>query len=136
MRNFILMGMLLLGPGRALGQPSALPDGPPIFPDFGGSRRGDLCAVTREPGILHLNCFDGARFQAVRPAFPRSIESFRGGWNQIALQDRSGELWFATGNGLVQFPRAPAPVQLAAATPKAIYKNAARGFSGVQGSRA
>ena len=68
------------------------------------------------------NCFDGERFQAIRPAFSRSIESFGGGWLQFALQDRAGDWWFATGSGLAQFPRIGNPARLAGASPKAIYE--------------
>jgi signal transduction histidine kinase/ligand-binding sensor domain-containing protein len=87
------------------------------------SRQGHLCAVTRDAADLHVNCFDGGRFRAVRPRFPGSVESFGGGWGQIAFQDRAQQWWFATGSGLIQFPRVNPPAGLAGTGPGKIYQN-------------
>ncbi len=84
-------------------------------------RRGELIAVYNrprtEPGITR---FDGRRFLPIRPAWPGQTVSGWGG-GQVALQDRAGEWWIATGRGLCRFARTDRVEQLAGAHPIAVY---------------
>jgi ligand-binding sensor domain-containing protein/two-component sensor histidine kinase len=67
-----------------------------------------------------INRFDGERFTAIRPRFPQP--TYLGwGWNQLMLEDRSGEWWAATGNGLYRFPKVNRFDRLARTLPKAVY---------------
>src|SRR5262249_51504278 len=61
---------------------------------------GELC-VTTNGGFLHR--LDGDRFVGVRPALPAGLAYLGWGWNQIVLQDRDGEWWYATGEGLARY---------------------------------
>ena len=105
-----------------------LPDGLPdpnitsIFEDLAG----DLCVMS-QGRQLWINCFDGQRFRATRPKFPPAIHYFGWGWKQTALQDRAGEWWIATGDGLLRFPKVATVEQLARTSPKALY-NARNGL--------
>ncbi len=85
--------------------------------------RGELCAIGRVPTNTKLLVFwfDGKRFHAAAPAFPRSIRNFGWGGGQIGLQDRWGEWWIATGEGLFRFPATKRAQQLAGLRPKAVY---------------
>jgi signal transduction histidine kinase/ligand-binding sensor domain-containing protein len=88
---------------------------------FGQGRDGELFAVTLTLDSLDLNLFDGERFHAVHPALPRSIRWFGWGWGSIALQDREGDWWLATGQGLCRFDGRGGVAALARALPKAVY---------------
>lgn len=85
-------------------------------------RAGELCVFTKNSsGQLFIYRFDGRRFIAARPDFPKRITYFGWGWNQIGFQDRTGEWWIATGQGLCRFPKVSHVEQLAHTPPKAIY---------------
>jgi ligand-binding sensor domain-containing protein/signal transduction histidine kinase len=67
-------------------------------------RTGRLCAVTKAPGCLYVNGFDGSRFQAV--ALPVSNVHYGSGWlgwYQVLAQSRDGEWWAASEKGLLRF---------------------------------
>jgi signal transduction histidine kinase/streptogramin lyase len=83
--------------------------------------RGEFVAVLRDEMGLALGHFDGTRFRPVRPAWPRRISNSGWGARQIALQDRAGEWWIATGEGLARFSAASHVEDLAGSAPKAIY---------------
>jgi ligand-binding sensor domain-containing protein/signal transduction histidine kinase len=67
---------------------------------------------------LWLQRFDGSRFTAVRPRMPGVTYL---GWSvrQSVLQDRFGEWWIATGQGLLRYPAGTSFAGLATATPRA-----------------
>jgi ligand-binding sensor domain-containing protein/signal transduction histidine kinase len=65
--------------------------------------------------------FDGRRFENVRPNFPRTVNAFSWGRDQIALQDHAGDWWFATAQGLSRFARVNHVEELSRAQPKALY---------------
>src|SRR5262249_20356802 len=94
-----------------------------LFEDHGGR----LQALTRTRRIC-LNTSDGQRFNQIQPLLPplRNL-----GWTlgQVALQTRSGEWWFATGDGLCRFPSADRAEQLSRMKPKAVYRKA-QGLTG------
>jgi ligand-binding sensor domain-containing protein len=86
---------------------------------------GELCAIRVPPGNsgqrLRIHWFDGQRFRVAQPAFPPSVRYFGWGGGQIGLQDRWGEWWIATGEGLSRFPRTQRVQQLDRMRPKAQY---------------
>jgi ligand-binding sensor domain-containing protein len=89
-------------------------------------RAGDLfaktsAAITGRGASWSLDCFDGKRFQAIRPRYPQRIRYFGWGWNQTVLQDHTGEWWIPTGQGLCRFGRAEHAEQLAGRAPKVVY---------------
>ncbi|MGE0639969.1 MAG: two-component regulator propeller domain-containing protein [Thermoanaerobaculia bacterium] len=61
---------------------------------------GELYAVTWS---RDLHRFDGRRFEQLTPRalFPRFARAW--GWNQLALFDRRGRLWYPTASGLFRF---------------------------------
>ena len=84
-----------------------------IFED----RIGELCVTT----FTFINSFDSGRFAAVPLALPKGITRWSWGWYQNMLQDRAGEWWVSTGEGLVRYPKLTRLEQLTRARPKAIY---------------
>ena len=79
------------------------------------SRAGDLY-VTHAPNDGWAFRFDGARFVAVKPAFPAGTP-FTWGWNQLAVESRAGDWWFASARGAWRFPPAPRLDALARTAP-------------------
>ena len=80
------------------------------------TRAGELCLAERQL----LRRFDGERFIATHFNLPRHITYFGWGWHQLTLQDRAGEWWVPTGQGLCRFPQVRLD-GLAQAHPKAVY---------------
>ncbi|HEY6331379.1 MAG TPA: two-component regulator propeller domain-containing protein, partial [Blastocatellia bacterium] len=87
-----------------------------IFQD----RAGKVCVVS-SGGKHFINRFDGQRFTSVCPAFPNRINDYGWGWNQIAFQDRSGEWWVPTGQGLCRFAASEGIGDLGRRPPLEIY---------------
>ena len=85
-----------------------------IFED----RAGELCMITGEGD---LDRFDGGRFTTVPLTLPKGMTYWGWGWNQVMFQDRRGEWWMNTGEGLVRYPRLTRIEQITHARPKAIY---------------
>ncbi len=82
----------------------------------------DVCVFSGSSnGEVFLNRFDAGKFAAIRLALPRGIASWSWGWGQNMLQDRSGEWWVPTGQGLVRYPKLRNLEQLRNARPRAIY---------------
>lgn len=76
---------------------------------------GALYAITTS---RELHRFDGARFERITP---RSLFDGRGsgwGWNQFALFDRRGALWFPANGLLARFAPVADPRRLAGARPE------------------
>lgn len=68
------------------------------------TRAGQVCALTRAPGKLYFNFFDGEGFKAV--PIPVSYSYFSPswtGWYQIAAEQPDGHLWVASERGLLSF---------------------------------
>jgi ligand-binding sensor domain-containing protein/two-component sensor histidine kinase len=81
------------------------------------TRAGELCFLEQSV----VSRFDGRRFVPTRINFPRNVNYYGWGTGRLALQDRAGEWWIASGQGLFRFP----PVtfdQLATARPSAVYR--------------
>ncbi len=84
------------------------------------NRSGELIVIS-SGGKHFINRFDGRRFTSVCPDFPKEITSFGWGYNQVTLQDRAGEWWVPTSQGLLRFPAVARVAQLARTPPKAVY---------------
>ena len=84
-----------------------------IFEDLDG----DLCVTS----FAFINRFDVGKFAAVPLSLPRGITRWSWGWYQTMLQDRAGEWWMSTGQGLVRYRKLTKLEQLATAIPKAVY---------------
>jgi len=87
------------------------------------TRSGDLCFVgplEREP-FWGLRCFNERSFDRIRPALKQGAGSLSWGWNQLVLEDRTGDWWFATREGVVRFGSATRPHDLERRLPKTWY---------------
>jgi ligand-binding sensor domain-containing protein/signal transduction histidine kinase len=73
-----------------------------------------------EQGKYTVNRFDGKRFTAIQFKLPKGSD-YGWGWNQLILEDRAGEWWVASRQGLLRFPKAADFETLARQQPKAIY---------------
>ena len=83
------------------------------------SHDGSLYAVS---GVQHtLNRFDGERFTAIQAYRPASTLNFGWGEHLVTLEDRRGEWWVATANGLLRYARVAQPADLRHTPPKHIY---------------
>jgi ligand-binding sensor domain-containing protein/signal transduction histidine kinase len=80
------------------------------------TRSGELCAAA---GGGALYCHRDGRFRKIRPNV--SAESLGWGWHQWSFQDRAGDWWIPTGEGLYRFTGLRRPEDLGRATPTAIY---------------
>jgi ligand-binding sensor domain-containing protein/two-component sensor histidine kinase len=84
------------------------------------TRTGDLLVVS---GLFNafVSRFDGERFVSAAPGGLDRITHKGWGWDQVTLQDRGGEWWHPTGEGLLRYAAVDGPEALARARPKAVY---------------
>jgi ligand-binding sensor domain-containing protein/signal transduction histidine kinase len=89
-------------------------------------RSGAVCAVTPDHHAAHLansdaliNRFDGRAFTAARPHVPEGTR-FGWGWHQISFQDRSGDWWVPTFQGVYRFANVDRIDRLASASPTSV----------------
>ena len=85
------------------------------------SREGEVCASSASKSIL-IDCFDGKKFGSVRPNLP-ALSNLGWGWSQLTLQDKLGDWWVPTGEGLFRFPPLRRAQDLASAKPRAAYSS-------------
>jgi ligand-binding sensor domain-containing protein/two-component sensor histidine kinase len=85
------------------------------------NQAGQLCVVSSQANQLFIHGFDGRRFTAVNPRLPERITKLGWGWYQSAFQDRAGEWWVPTGEGLCRYPKLSQVTQLGHTRPQAIY---------------
>jgi ligand-binding sensor domain-containing protein/two-component sensor histidine kinase len=85
------------------------------------SRAGEIGIMTIFASETPVSSLEGKRFRAIRPRVPRHIAYFGWGWQQLTLQDRDGQWWLPTGQGLVRYPKVDHVAQLATTPPIAIY---------------
>ncbi len=74
------------------------------------TQNGELVAIGHPHLIQRLN---GTRFTATRPLMPGAVHDPGWGWYQIDLQDRFGQWWISTQNGVVHWPAVRHPEDLA-----------------------
>jgi ligand-binding sensor domain-containing protein len=85
------------------------------------SASGKLCVLTSTgPGGI-VQRFDGHRFSATAIRFPNPSPGFH---VERGLQDRFGEWWMATRQGMVRFPRTERPEELRRIRPVGVYTKA------------
>jgi signal transduction histidine kinase/ligand-binding sensor domain-containing protein len=84
------------------------------------NQAGELCFITQRGMVI--NRFRDGRFIATRLNVPKALENsgFWGG-HQITFQDRAGDWWVPTSQGLMRFSGVAQVEQLAGARPKAHY---------------
>ena len=75
----------------------------------------DLCVITGDLNHEFISCFDGARFVTVQPRLSSRRVPLAWGRDQITFQDREGEWWASTEEGLLRFAKAEV-LQLGSAT--------------------
>ena len=85
-----------------------------IFED----RNGELYAVGNRAVI---NRFDGRRFSSIQPVLPEAPTVALNRWYYSAIQDRAGEWWVGTREGLHRFAKTDRVDQITGRHPKAIY---------------
>ncbi|MFM8395232.1 MAG: two-component regulator propeller domain-containing protein, partial [Acidobacteriota bacterium] len=76
---------------------------------------------------LRLGQIENGKFFWVRPNIPPEF-FFSSGWNQVSFQDRQGDWWIPTSNGVYRFPAGDSIRHLQSAQPKAIF-NTSNGLS-------
>lgn len=81
---------------------------------------GEVFASYNDGEMRYLSRFDGEAFQAVKPNFPAHIGYFGWGNRQTVWQDRAGDWWFPSAEGLVRFPRVKQLSDLADAIPQIV----------------
>ena len=81
---------------------------------------GELCVLSNYSGELYIHRFDGKRFLMVKPDLSERV-NYSWGWNQLVVQDSTGEWWLPTAQGLYRFPRLESIDQLSRARPRNIY---------------
>ncbi|MBZ5620811.1 MAG: ATP-binding protein [Acidobacteriia bacterium] len=83
-------------------------------------RSGRFCPIANVREVSTIHEFDGRRFTAVSPHLP---SGFRYAWGdaQISFQDREGDWWIPTYNGVLRFAPPARIIDLAQARPKGIY---------------
>jgi signal transduction histidine kinase/ligand-binding sensor domain-containing protein len=85
------------------------------------TRAGDLCFAGPAAARWGLRCFNGVSFDTIQMRFPPDTGSLSWGWNQLMLEDRSGDWWFATMEGVARFRKAARPRDLAGRFPDSWY---------------
>src|SRR5262249_21061080 len=95
------------------------PDGVRVSSIF-ENQAHELCVLTSHKDFISK--FERGRFTAVPLTLPHGMFYWGWGWYQLMFQDRSGEWWMTTGQGLVRYPRLTSIQQITHARPTAIYK--------------
>lgn len=63
------------------------------------NRDGDLFVSVNTPG-RPISRFNGTRFESVKPAFSAATKGWGWGWQQMTIEDSTGDWWLPTGQGL------------------------------------
>jgi hypothetical protein len=87
------------------------------------TRSGELYIAggTGFEGSFRIGFRSGVDFKSIAPRLPRSINSFGARPGRRILQDRAGEWWLATSQGLIRYPSLESASQLSQTAPKAVY---------------
>jgi ligand-binding sensor domain-containing protein/signal transduction histidine kinase len=85
------------------------------------SRSGALCATGVQEGRVFLARFDESRFRSFRPRGTERLGYWGWAFQQTVLEDRAGEWWLPTGEGLYRYPAVEPFEALATTAPRAIY---------------
>jgi ligand-binding sensor domain-containing protein/signal transduction histidine kinase len=87
---------------------------------------GEIFASFDQGDNRTVSRFNGEKFDLVKPNFPSEIGYFGWGTKQTVWQDRAGDWWFPTSNGLYRFQHAVRFADLAKITPQRIAPVAGR----------
>ena len=100
------------------------PDGIPWGISLMQTRSGDLCfiAPSPSPSGWAVHCLNALSFDVIQPRLPAG--SFTWGWNQLMLEDRAGDWWFATREGVARFEKITRPSDLQGRSPDRWYGKA------------
>ena len=84
-----------------------------------------LALLGTDDATWSLYCLDGETLHPVKPlgACPR-LRSW--GWNQVLIEDREGDWWFALGEGVFRYPRVHACSDLARTKTEGCLQHAER----------
>jgi signal transduction histidine kinase/ligand-binding sensor domain-containing protein len=85
------------------------------------TRSGRLCFVGPGDDRWGLHCFNGLTFDFIRPRFRQGTGALSWGWNQTALEDHTGDWWFATREGVARFVNTGRPHDLHGRSPDVWY---------------
>ncbi|MFN2598541.1 MAG: two-component regulator propeller domain-containing protein [Pyrinomonadaceae bacterium] len=98
------------------------PDGiaQPRINSIAEDRTGTLYVVGFDKQRLLVDRFDGRHFRDSSPLMPTGT-GFSWGWNQVVLQDHTGEWWVASALGVYRFQRTQSVERLGGLRPKAKY---------------
>ncbi|MGH9762709.1 MAG: two-component regulator propeller domain-containing protein, partial [Blastocatellia bacterium] len=83
---------------------------------------GRVCSITGDLNHEFISCFDGARFVTVQPRLSSRRVPLAWGRDQITFQDREGEWWASTEQGLLRFAKADV-LRLGSAKPTEVLTN-------------
>ena len=81
---------------------------------------GELFVSFNDGTFRTVSQFDGEKFKLVKPTYPSHVNYFGWGWEQTVWQDRNGDWWFPTGQGLFRYPKAERFEDLAKESPQEI----------------
>lgn len=79
----------------------------------------------------NISRFDNGKFTTVKPNFPPNINGTGWSWQRPVIQDKYGEWWIATSQGIVHFPKVEKIEDLAKVSPLAVY-DSTNGLKGDQ----
>jgi signal transduction histidine kinase/ligand-binding sensor domain-containing protein len=98
-------------------------DGLPWAASLVQARSGDVCFAgeTGTRGSWGLHCFNGSSFDRVPTALDTATGAISWGWKQIVLEDRAGDWWFGTRNGIARFRGVRGPRALTGHRPLVWY---------------
>jgi signal transduction histidine kinase/ligand-binding sensor domain-containing protein len=85
------------------------------------TRAGDLCFIGPAKPSWGLLCFNGVSFNVTRPRFRPGMGTISWGWSQLALQDHTGDWWFATQEGVARYRNVTRPHDLEGRLPDVWY---------------
>ncbi len=81
---------------------------------------GELFVSFNKGSGRMVSRFDGEKFELAEPRFPSNINYYGWGWKQTVWQDRSGDWFFPTGDGLFRFAKPTRFEELANTAPQKI----------------
>lgn len=79
----------------------------------------------------NISRFDNGKFITVKPNLPPNISGTGWSWQRPVIQDKYGEWWIATAQGVVRFPKVAKLEDLAEISPLAVY-DSTNGLKGDQ----
>ena len=85
------------------------------------TRAGSLLAVSAQEEQFPVQAWNGRGFNLLSPRFPKAVKLFGNGSGRRVLQDRAGEWWVGTFDGLCRFARTKSASELSGMLPNRRY---------------